>query len=637
MKRRKLLLVPLFAVLAGLPLAYRAFTRNGEPSAESTLAAAPPVGTRVIYSIDWSSETDMDVPRVGGSQAGEAGTTPVSVHLHLKGALALRRAQTGEGGDVLCARFPEIEEHRALVFGNDVLAGDREIRDAFTAREGCFEFDDRGRVRRFLFEQDAPVLFQQFVQGVVEAMQYTSPPPKAEQWEGEEISTLGITRTHYAFEDGREDAITWNRNEYRELRGLPPWARDADPEIDGQGSITLDGQPGLKALSAEETIVVAGEQDTEPYRYHGKLALVRRTVEQDQGGPRVAEGLRSRPIGIPAGVAEAERAAQASEAARTNLGEVQSLIATYGGAPLAPGQMSAMVSFLHENDSACAEVGRMLERADLEPAQRTLAIDALVAAGTPAAQEALRAALSSPAARADGALLFSGLRRMAMLRTPTPETAAFLESAIDDARERGAPDARNAATVSLGAVAGQLLASEDGAGAGEAALSRLHEELSAAEDATGRAAVLIALGNTHDPEQAPVIQQYASDERAEVRIGAARALANIKSEEATGALLSLSADRETSVASMALRGLKDRVLGDGQRAELEHMVRSGSMSRDADAALMPVIARQVDADPAATRRMLEALLARHDEDGELALALRRMLGALDAARVAVAP
>lgn len=74
---------------------------------------------------------------------------------------------------------------------------------------------------------------------------------------------------------------------------------------------------------------------------------------------------------------------------------------------------------------AAARLGRDAEATNLPPGARDRALAALAQAGTPEAQQALRAALASPAVARDAAYPLL-VARLADVRAPTVETVTFL-------------------------------------------------------------------------------------------------------------------------------------------------------------------------------------------------------------------
>jgi hypothetical protein len=630
MKKILLVAAPLVTVTA-----YLLHLSSGDAS--SGIDLLYPYHTRVVYAIDWRSEAATVMPKQSTSGANADAARSVGALLGFKGELALRRVEstlsTPTDGVRLCAAFAQVEEVQAKVFEQNVFAGTDAARQQLAGREACFDLDERGRIVRFAFPVDAHVTFMQFMQGALESAQFTHAAANERSWFGQETSTLGVANSDYTrVDEAPTTHIRRSRNSFAAFTGLPPWARDGAVEVQGSGELTLDAQAGAKYIASSDSVAVADAAGSETYALKQQLSLNRLRVEPDTSGPETSGRIREVRVGQAIGLEEARMAAQQKAASKTSIAAIQSTLHGYAGGQLPVDQLASIVAFLKLNPDACEPIGRLLQASSLDATQKALAIDLLVGAGTPAAQAALRNAFAAGAFDGDPKLRISALQRFVMLKDPEVASAQLLLGEIDRNASVGNISATHAALVSLGAVAGRL-DGVAGAAASTQALNRIQKFVDEATTPQARAAAIVALGNTRDAAQVDRIAGFSQDKATAVRTGAALALGSIESPAATSQLLAMARDHDGNVASLALRSLQERELAPTQLREFESLISSGTTNSEADQALIAAIARQADADPDAVRRMLTSVLNRHEASDDVAIAVRRILNALDQAQV----
>jgi len=211
--------------------------------------------------------------------------------------------------------------------------------------------------------------------------------------------------------------------------------------------------------------------------------------------------------------------------------------------------------------------------------------------------------------------------------TPEPENAEYLLASFRTARG-GQPEVSNASLVALGSTVGHLATSTDTeyvATSGRYSQVLRDELAHMADDPTGRAAAIMALGNTKLPENAPVIVEHTRDSSGEVRANAAVALRSYSDDRSFAALLALAADPDLNVQLAALSAVGDRTLSPSQLAALLDLVVAGRTAPTTDVVIVGVLARYVGTSP----RMAEALrflFERNQSDPRLRAAILGLLG-----------
>jgi HEAT repeat protein len=273
---------------------------------------------------------------------------------------------------------------------------------------------------------------------------------------------------------------------------------------------------------------------------------------------------------------------------------------------------------LEQRPELCAKMVEVFQSPQFDIQGRALVLDLLANTGTPAAQEALTKALSTPEARGDTQYSML-LNRMALVTEPTVDTVRFLETTYGQTQG----DVHATSAYMLGATAGALYRSEH-SGEALAAVERLASDLRAAKSPRDQVGLLMSLGNAGVPEQTGTIVSYAQAEFPEVRRAAAKALRKIQTPQAQAALMSLVGDGAIPVQATAMESLGRRKLDAPSLVELRNLVISSGVRPENFHALVTLVEPYLATDPA-VRDILEFLLTQDVQDRQIRTRIRGLL------------
>lgn len=249
-----------------------------------------------------------------------------------------------------------------------------------------------------------------------------------------------------------------------------------------------------------------------------------------------------------------------------------------------------------------------------EPTPAKLVLDALGAAGTPAAQAALCALASDgsmpTSARVDavGALI--------QTKRPTGDTVAALVELMDAAE----PAVRRQALYVAGAAGGQSHDADPAASAHlETALLARYEK----SRGPARVDLLVALGNLATAAVVSPVEQALRDPSAAVRAGAARALRKVKDPVADRLIAeAMTGDRDPSVRAAAVLAASFRPIGPLVES-LAHTVEGDPVDYVRTGAI-EAVASHVDESPLVQKALFTA--ASHDASAGVRRLARQTLG-----------
>lgn len=297
------------------------------------------------------------------------------------------------------------------------------------------------------------------------------------------------------------------------------------------------------------------------------------------------------------------------------------ILAGYAGGPAPEGFVTAAGALLRLDPSKLGIIEERFLLTSSSAHTRALALDVLLVAGTPRAQELLRKLLSSPQARDQG-VFPRLLQRLALVRQPTPETARFTQEQARVASRDKQPMARKAALLSEGAIASNLARNGEGKLA-EELFGELRQGLRHAQTKEEKLAFLGALGNARQAEDAHAVAALRKDDDAMVRREVAFALRHLDTPEARSALLELGKDPHPSVASSAYRALAEQPLDAASLDALADLISRGETNSAAHADLIRLLKNHL-ADGEPVLRALQALQAR-SENPQQSAALGRLI------------
>ena len=318
-----------------------------------------------------------------------------------------------------------------------------------------------------------------------------------------------------------------------------------------------------------------------------------------------------------------EDARLAEIAGDLSLDELGAWITRYvatGSLPDEPVWMARVVAFLTLHPEHCDDLIALFDSPGLPDDGRLLILDMLSATGTAEAQAALRLALDAGRERSDQ-VYAQMIDRLGFLEKPTAETIAYVSGLRAQVAERN-DHVRGAALYTVGAAIGHIAAVDRPVAV---AMARgLETELATSTLADERAHLLVALGNADLDETLPTVLRHAGDASPKVRAATAMALHRRVGGDAGAALVGLSGDPDAAVQMTALHILGKGAVDDDDLRRLAAQVVAGSIPPGADATLVKTLGRGAGRLDEIGGALL-VLLARNEQDGELAAQIRALL------------
>lgn len=490
---------------------------------------APPAQTVPTYDFEFDATT---------SAPQDLGPAPsvLSGRTRLKGVLSIEFA--GSTRVLKLVRVDEIE----LKVGEQARADVSALRLALEGHRARWQLGEADRLTGVTVDEGAPPLYENLaltLSGELQAERRTEA-----SWTTTERTARGVAEVEYRREASR---ILKTRRTYSELTGLGA-ARRVET-LNAVSEFDFDEAGTLQTVLATEKLTARGAGETVA-RSEVTLRVRRRAEEvAREPAPRFAEASR-----MPG------EAVQPADAARQHLEQrIDGLtpedllagidrLAALGDSPDRLRFAVRATGLLRAQPQLATALGERAAKAT-GSAERGFVLDLLVGGGTPEAQAALRAAVSSPAALADRERV-TQFARLGLVEHPTPETVAFVEDAWQRADGK---DRRDRALV-VGALAASVQRDGDPARA-EALGRQLAEALATAKDERDTLASLRALGNAGLDAQVSRVVRETSNPSPPVRAVAAFALRKTRTVEARRALSSLTEDPALEVQRSAFHGL----------------------------------------------------------------------------------
>jgi HEAT repeat protein len=553
-----------------------------------------PAGQRLHYRFEHTN-TQRVVPM--------ADAPPIEAQADLAADLELRGLGQADGLWQFALSFKHFDRAVLRVGAQDAL-GDPA---ALQGLEAVVELRADGEIHSVRFPEGSPHTFQNLVHLVVSEIQV-----RLSEGVVQETTQHGVARSRYTPVGPAAGPIhiTRERTTYERLQATPTGpaevAGTAEALVTDGHLVRLDakehlraGPPTHLALEARSTtrlVLVATDHDARPAPITGRRVALGAPARAPDHAERA---LADRVQGLtPQALLEMLQGARQS-----------------GQLPHHNQSLWRAVGLLRADDALCAELGALAGEEGLSSAGRGLVLDLLASAGTPAAQAALRSALSADRVRADPKfpLLF---QRLSLISLPDSATLEFLEQAY------AAPGAETlgAAAFALGAAAGQTARAGDAQG--RALADRLLHDLEEAETPDHQALRLIALGNAGLPEHLDALLAYTRAEHPEVRRAAAAALRKLDDPRAREALLDLAGDAEARVQRRALDALARRGAAEHEVNRLGDLGATVAESNlDAWVSLLLPFAHTPEGQAA-----LRSVLARELRDARIKGRIRAVLG-----------
>lgn len=586
---------------AGLHLALRTPPVAPVVRPQGLLRVAPEKGMDYVYDVRWTFESAASgVMANNGSQG-----LSFSQDFALDARLVLGALGPRDGLHLLSARFDELRTHRAQVLQADALADREAAATLLRGRTFWLTMSPRGEIASIFFEEGSPALFRQIARSVVSGLRVTLPQGGEDRWSAVEPGTSGDAAAEYERIQGSPREVRRSVSAYRPLRGVPSWLLDGDQRGEAHTTAALGERGMIAQLSGSERFLLGKAPASFGWSSVSDFQLIEVRPQghvQEFPSQKLAQTDLSTPIdeGDP-------RDHDRQLIKDLSPEKMSQILAGYAGGPAPQGFVTAAGALLRLDPTKLALVEERFLAASSSAHTRALALDVLLVAGTPRAQELLRKLLSSPQAREQG-VFPRLLQRLALVRQPTEETARFAQEQARLALRSGQPSARKAALLSEGALAVNLARGGDTKLA-EELCGELRQGLRGAKNKEETLAFLGALGNARQPEDARAVAALRGDDDALVRREVAFALRHLDAPEARSALLELGKDAHPSVASSAYRAMAEQPLDAPFLNALADLIARGETNPAAHADLLSLLKNHL-ADGEPVLRALQALQAR---------------------------
>ncbi len=616
--RRRLIATVLAVATTVSGYAFYRHSAAGEPVVVSTGLRFQP-GLEYRYELSWQ-----------GQQHGVVGTDLAAPprllgDVDIAATLLLRGVSDDGKQSLVEARLQPGKRHHMSVLGLDVYSTDKAFDDVFAGRRAFMRVDHEGRVVDMRFAPADPTTYKETMQWLLAQTQFIVPASPLKEWRAEEEGPFGKSRTLYHRPEGKGEPIERTRASYTELV-LPNGVGTIPPDqVASAGSTRgqLDARGCLEQLVIDEQLRsnLGAKQEVASLSLHMALKSVERATMADidltqlevrqPGEVVVSEDMRRRMFA-------------AAAAGLTGEQLIADLARFDGHPPEAKRWMWRAVGLLELNPELASSLIEPFGKARLDG--KRLILDLLASAATPQAQAAMRTILGDAGLRQDPHYP-ELVQRFALVETPDPANARFLQDSYETAHGNDAPGAY-ASVVALGSTVGHLSASSNQAFVKQAKHYNqvLRDQLAHSDgDENARAAFVMALGNAKMDENAGLLASKTHDESSGVRAAAATALRSYGDQGSFNALLDIMGDSDSNVLQAAVRALAERDLSGGEIEALVTAILDGRTAPGVDVLMVGLLGRHVDAGP----RIGEALrfiFERNPNDPQLRAVILRTLG-----------
>ncbi len=489
--------------------------KPAEPrSAQTGLRVHWPEGRRLTFALSWTAKTTGEMaPGVDGK-----GSQIIALESAVDGEIAMERVAGTPGHAQVALSYSRFDKFSFGMQGQEAKGDLSQLSAALAGQPAFLDVDDRGRITSIAFPAAMQAATRSVLRGLALQLRYTLPATATGEWEAAEQDSLGEVRVRYREGEGE---MAREPLAYRTLDAVEGTLVGRQALIGG-AVIRLDAA-GLP-LSIEEIV------DASYTRPGGAAPAVRsvwrftlRRTGESAGTPSllgVARGAQSQPV--RAQVADPDREKRHDQRMAEGM-SLDSIFVAFGRFETGerPGHQFLVraAAWLRLHPENLPLMVARFRSHDLTVRGRGLILDVLTEAGTPAAQKAMRDALSSGEAREQPKDFGALVQRFTFVRDPEPESIAFLERVYDEEKRAGGRGAQGAA-VALGSSVRRLHDREHDALARDVN-ERLRADLRTAGTPELRGALVAALGNAGREEDVPDLIAVAADP--DVRVRAARA------------------------------------------------------------------------------------------------------------------
>ena len=584
------------------------------PAAEVKRAIRWAAGQRATYALSYSGRHETRIPLGGAS--------PQAIEARLELDCDLVLTPLGPRPRMLALELGAIRSASLGLAGEAVLPDATAARGELSGQRAFVELSPRGEMTSLRFAPDAPELFRRVVQHLVGELQVRLGDDGADEWTLTERTPHGVALGRFRAEEGSGLSVTRTRDRYESLAALS-FLRDASTvgqEVAARQDVRIDADGTLRSVRSTETIE-ASRGEERLLSVETRLTLTLRSTAAAELA--AADETVEQPLFDVTPSANARREMLRQRAAGMTEDALMGWLDGAGAAGAGPDHnrwLWRATGLLQLEPALCGALAARFEVEGTPLAKRALMMDLLVGAGTPEAQAALRTILGGEAAAALGEAAYGTLfQRLALVGRPDAATARFVEAAY----ETSEGFVKEAATVTLGAVAAGLAEGGDQEGA-DAVVGRLRADLGVTVAPEGQIPLIRALGNAGSGGAVDALLSAGTSADPAVRRAVASALRKTPTDEARDALVGLIGDADPGVQASALEVTSVMPLDAARVDEVVGLVLSDRVSPLSYPQLASFVASRVG-DKEARAAVLRHMLSRTDLDPALRARLLAML------------
>ncbi|MFN3196856.1 MAG: HEAT repeat domain-containing protein [Bradymonadia bacterium] len=498
------------------------------------------LGRRYRYQLTYTAE--QTVTRTVG--VGE--TVDIAGQADLEGIWIIEPIAQAADHWRLKVRLADVTRHRLMVLDTDAIPSAEAAAAVFDGAYAELTVGLDGRVRAIDMPQDSHRLFKHIAQMMASELELVVQAEGA--WSAEQYTQYGAMVGDYtATEVGAQWQVERRREQCERLQALPEGGAPVD------GRTLAHVSPAGHVVDLQSTMHIEVSEPGHGLSAHHSLSLVLVDITEAEVVAQQKTELERRVPGQIKVSADAERQMLTRRAAGLTFDQISDDLMRFGPAGEMPDHQRWLwraTGLLRLQPELCEQLVTLFEEPALGQKGRALVADLLANAGHPQAQNALRTALETPAARADderGLLI----QRFSMVESTTAASLDWLEEELTS-------DAAGAAPMAAAFALGSAIDHHSDEGRSVQAYQRLASGLDGIEDTEARGDMIRALGNTARSELVQLLEGDAQHPEVGVRAATATALRAVADPGAGALLLDLALDADYGVQGSALDALDEQ-------------------------------------------------------------------------------
>ena len=593
------------------------------PAVSSVATRGPrvdwPEAKRFTYALSWTAKT-------GGEVApGQDGKTNQSLSMEstAAGEIALERAGGSRSRAQVALSWTRLDKVSFGMQGQQAAGDLSQLSAALVGQTAFLEIDDRGRIGEISFPPEMSPSIRQILRSLALELRYTLPEVEANDWDAVERDSLGELSVRYRMgqKDLAREPIAY------QLLDAVSGALAGKQELRGGAVISLDAANLPVSIEEATSAVYTKPTGTAPAVQSTWTFLLHRTGEGAARAGLAAAVVRARAQPLAAQVEDPDREHRRDLRLAEGM-SLDRLALTFdrfeNGTKVAHDFLMKAAAWLRVHPEDLPSMTAKFMTKDLTVKGRGLILDVLAETGNPGAQQTMRDALSSDAARARPQDFSILVQRFTFVIAPERGSIDFLQRELDAAKLASNVTAAQGTAVALGSAVRRLDGQNEHALA-QQVNERLRQDLRQAGSPELRGALVAALGNAGRAEDVPDLIAVAGDDDVRVRSQVASALRTVDSKEARTGLFSLAVDQSAMVASTAFGSLQKQSLEDDDWQQLAGLARDGRTPSGSDSALVELVRTKGRARTEG-REILTQLLKRNTSpDSDLPAIIKHLL------------